>query len=270
MMGETVKGVSISTTIHGPKRKETIGLGPSLAQIAEAGYEWIEISRKHGDLKAHAGTIYSHGLKVWAVHGTLGGGHIYADEAARRASVEKEIRHMEDAAVYAPCPYVIHYTSRFHDPRAGVAFRKSIEELLVRAEPLGIDLAIETVPDKDQNERFPESKEVSDFARSFESEFVSICLDINHSNLAEDLAQVARNCDGLISDIHVSDNHGKLEDHLPPGEGSIDLPAAMQAIADAGYAGPLNLECHTPDYPTLAQLVEMRQWAEATVAGLRQ
>ena len=264
-----MKGVSISTTVYGPKTKDCLPLETALRGIAEAGYAQIEVSRKHKGLAASAGLMESLGLRVWAVHGALGGAHIFDDEPRRRECVEREILHMKDSAPFAPCPYVIHYTSRSNDPRVAVAFRKSIEELVPAAEEMRLILAVETVPDKVQNERFPDSKEVTDFVRSFRSPFVQVCLDVNHSNLAEDLAAVAANCDGLISDIHVSDNHGKLEDHLPPGEGIIDLPAAMQAVADAGYEGPLNMEFHTPDYPTLAQLVAAREWAEATVAGLR-
>jgi len=264
-----VKGVSCSTTIYGPKGKDVLPFMTALEGLAEAGFEFIEISRKHNDLTAHVGAIASLGLKVWSVHGTFGGGHLFDDEARRRQCVENEIVHMRDSAPFAPCPYVLHYTSRLNDPRAAVAFRKSTEELVPAAEELNLTLAVETVPDKVQNERFPDSKEVTDFARSFNHPLVQVTLDVNHSNLAEDLMDVVKNCDGIISDIHVSDNNGEYEDHLPPGEGIIDLPAVMQAIHDAGYTGPLNLECHTPDYPTQAELVGLREWAEGVVAGLR-
>lgn len=264
-----MKGVSISTTVYGPKTQDCLPLETALRGLAEAGYTQVEISRKHQGLAASASLMEALGIRVWAVHGALGGGHIFDDEPRRRECLEREVLRMRDSAPFAPCPYVVHYTSRSHDPRVAVAFRKSIEELAPSAEELRLTLAVETVPDKVQNERFPGTAEVADFVRSFEDPFVQLCFDVNHSNLGEDLADAVANCDGVISDIHVSDNHGELEDHLPPGEGIIDLPAAMQALADAGYEGPLNMEFHTPDYPTLEELVAAREWAEATVAGLR-
>lgn len=237
-------------------------LADSLRAIAEAGYRLIEISRKHRELTASARAIESHRLKVWAIHGTLQDGAAAVDEGLRRQAVELELLRMEDSAPYAPCPYVIHYLDRVNDVAVGEAFRKSVAELAERAEVLSLNLSVETAPRKEQTERYPDSEEIAGFARSFASEYVSVCVDVNHSNLAEDLARVAENCAGMISNIHVSDNWGKTEDHLPPGEGSIDLPAAMRALAVAGYGGPLNLECHLPGYPTVAELVKMRAWAE--------
>jgi len=261
-----MKDVAISTTIFGPKGMEVKPLEFALDGIAEAGWRWIEISRKHNSMARHTKAIEARGLEVWAVHGTLGFDSISSDEAVRREEVEKERARLEDAAPFAPCPYVVHYLDRVRDPRGGENFRRSIEELLQRAEALSLDLAVETVPDKPGNERFPDSREVADFVRSFDSPFVSVCLDLNHSNLGEDLAQAAASCAGLISNIHVSDNHGEEEEHLIPGEGAIDFDAALRAVSDAGYAGPVNLEVHVPRYPTRDDLIRMRRWAEAAVS----
>ena len=262
-----MKGVSISTTVFGPKGKTRLPLGDALRHLAEAGYTCIEISRRHDGLTTSAGLIASLGLRVWAVHGTLNKGHLLEEEQ-RRACVAREIVRMWNAAPWIPCHYVIHYTSRFNDPQVAVAFRRSIEELLPTAEALQLTMAIETVPDKASNERYPDSREVANFARSFGHPLVQVCIDVNHSNIGENLTDVISNCSGAIATIHVSDNHGRFEDHLPPGEGSIDLPGTMRAIADAGYVGPLNMEFHTPDYPSQAALIAAREWAETTVADL--
>ena len=264
-----MKGVSISTAIFGPAGLDILPLEIALEGVAEAGYRSVEISRKHRLLPQHPAAIESRGLNVWAIHGNLKPASMSADDAVRRQAVEKERVRLEEAAPFAPCPYVIHYLNRVHDPAAGDSFRRSVEDLLKRAEALNINLSIETVPDKDSNERYADTREVADFARAFASPFVSVCLDLNHSNLAEDLGQAAKHCAGVISDIHVSDNHGQVEEHLPPGEGAINLLEALQAVADAGYAGPLNLECHTPGYPSRGELVRMREWAEKTSAELR-
>ncbi len=264
-----MNGVSISTTIFGPKGMAVAPLEEALDKIAEAGYRLIEISRKHLKPGLTAEAVARRGLKVWSVHGALGGGSVSLEEAVRREAVAGEMALMELAAVFAPCPYVVHYLNRFHDEARGVVFRKSVEELLRRAETLGFSLAVETVPDKVENERFPPSREVAAFVRSLKSPSASVCLDVNHSNIGEDIFVVCRNCAGLVSNIHVSDNWGVLEDHLPPGQGSIPLAAVMQAVAGGGYQGPLNIECHVPGYPSLGVLKQMREWAEKTVAGLK-
>jgi sugar phosphate isomerase/epimerase len=254
--------------VFGPKQKPCLPLETALCGLAEAGYTCVELSRKHRELSANADRIASLGLRVRAVHGTLGVGHVFNDETTRREGVQKEILRMHESAPFAPCPYVLHYTCRATDPRATIAYRRSIEELVPTAQALRLTLAIETVPDKFSNERYANSREVADFARSFQDPLVRVCFDVNHSNLGEALADAIANCDGVITTIHVSDNHGETEDHLPPGEGAIDLPAAMQALAAAGYQGPLNMEFHTPGYPTQDTLTAARRWAEAAVAGL--
>lgn len=165
---------------------------------------------------------------------------------------------MHTLSVYAPYLYVIHYLNCSPDLAVRKAFRQSVEELLKKAEVLGFNLAIENVPYKKENQRYPTTNKVVQFVRSFHSQSLSICVDVNHSNVAENLEEVVRTCVGLISNIHISDNHGKKEEHLLPGQVTIDLPGTLVSLINAGYSGPLNLECHLPAYPSLQELVLVR------------
>ncbi|MHC4871930.1 MAG: sugar phosphate isomerase/epimerase family protein [Planctomycetota bacterium] len=246
--------ISISTTTF----KSAAGAVPfeeGLEMVREAGFKNIEISRKHTNITESKELIDSLGLKVWSVHGTLGGGAISFSEKERQECIAEESRRMDDTIIYAPCPYVIHYLDRYNDPKYGKVFRKTIEDLHEKAIETGFSLAIETAPYKPKkNERYPDSKEIADFVHSFDSPNVSLCIDLNHSNLNEDLIQVCENCSGIISNIHTSDNHGEWEDHLPPGEGIIDFPAVFRALKKAGYKGPCNIECHLEEVMTLQML----------------
>jgi len=40
----------------------------------------------------------------------------------------------------------------------------------------------------------------------------------------------------------LQDNHGKEDDHLPPGQGMIDWPAVLRALASVGYDGVYMIE----------------------------
>lgn len=42
--------------------------------------------------------------------------------------------------------------------------------------------------------------------------------------------------------IHLHDNHGVWDEHLPLGEGVVDYVALIQTLKDQGYAGVVNLE----------------------------
>ena len=45
--------------------------------------------------------------------------------------------------------------------------------------------------------------------------------------------------------LHLHDNREGRDDHLPPGEGTIDWGEALKAIESVGYHGPAVLEIHS-------------------------
>jgi len=260
-------GIAISTGICTGK-----GFTPqqSLDMFAAAGYKYLDVYLERDNLQydrdwaSLAKRITALNMKVCALHGQLSGDSASLDEQKRKKAVKDEVARMTTMTVYAPCPYVVHYFPRYNDPNRIHAFRQCIEELMVHAKALRFTLAVETVPYKPKiDERYADSMEVADFVRSFHSDYVRVCIDLNHSNIKEDLAHVAKNCDGIIAHIHVSDNHGLEEEHLPPGKGIIDFPRAFKALRKAGYTGPLNLEVNCPvERLNVEMLTKMRLWAE--------
>jgi sugar phosphate isomerase/epimerase len=160
--------------------------------------------------------------------------------------------------------------NRHRDPAVGQRFRAAVQRLAAGAKRCGLVLAVETLPYKPEvDERYADSAEVAAFVRGLDDPHVGICIDLNHSNLHERLEDAAGNCRGQIVNIHVSDNRGVREEHLVPGEGVIDFVAALRALRAAGYAGPLNIECHLPRPPDVATLTTLRLNAEklARVVG---
>lgn len=255
--------ISISTTLFGTQFPFEKGV----ELLHAAGYRTIEISRKNPDVGKEKKFLSDMGIKVWSVHGTLGNNSASLSEDERIKAVENEYLRMEDVSVFAPCPYVVHYLHRHSNQEHGTAFRKSIEELHEKAIELKLNIAVETVPYKPKtNERHPFSAEIAEFVRSFKSPNLTLCIDINHSNINENLEDVARNCKGVISTIHVSDNHGDWEDHLPPGEGIIKLPGVLRALRECGYKGPCNIECHVESIPpSLEMLSGMREFVSGQI-----
>ena len=45
-----------------------------------------------------------------------------------------------------------------------------------------------------------------------------------------------------IVEVHLHDNDGTVDQHRPLGEGTLDVPALLDALADRAFAGPLTLE----------------------------
>ncbi len=83
-------------------------------------------------------------------------------------------------------------------------------------------------------------------ARLVDSPWVRLQYDLYHSVLeGEDPAQVFPPVVPLIRHVQIADVPGRHE----PGSGTIDWPVQLATIAEAGYAGPIGLEC-TPSRPS--------------------
>ncbi len=253
-----------STTCFGPEQNQD-DLIKWIEMILASGVDRIEISRKQWDIARRADRIKATGIKVHSIHGTLGNGAVSPDPAEFKVAIATEIARMRDCAAF-PCPYVVHYLNRFNDPAYGIRFRKAIEALA--AADTGMIIAVETVPYKPEvNERYADSAEVAEFVRSFNDPMIQMTVDINHSNLHENILQVCRNARGLIANIHVSDNHGIREEHLIPGEGIIPLREVMAELYANGYKGSCNLELHIPGEITVERLREINQQVELILQG---
>jgi fructoselysine 3-epimerase len=77
-----------------------------------------------------------------------------------------------------------------------------------------------------------------------------------------------------ILHVHVDDNHGAIDSHLAPGEGSVDLAGMTRVLAEFGYDGWLSAELGIlGEYamPELAEplLRQTRARMAALVAGAR-
>lgn len=264
-MADNIDELSVSTCLFsktpGPKRT----LAEQAQIVLDSGINWIELS----DYDTPAEEIEAlprTDVKVWAVHGIMGFRAISPDRKEREAAVAAAYEHAAQRAMFAPCPLVEHYLYRHNDPEIGKYFRDSVEMLYEKVSKLGYILCIETVPYKPlQYERHPDSLELAEFVRSFGKDDLQIIVDINHSNLSEDLVQTAINTRGLVKSIHVSNNHGVKEEHLPPDEGIIDIKRAFFALRENGYTGPCNLEFRFPGgevIPDVAMLTQVRKYMD--------
>jgi sugar phosphate isomerase/epimerase len=72
-----------------------------------------------------------------------------------------------------------------------------------------------------------------------------VCLDTGHVALGRFWQRFIALCEGRLVHVHASDNHGHYDDHLVPGEGTIDwveVAASLRAIRFEGWA-MLELRC---------------------------
>jgi sugar phosphate isomerase/epimerase len=71
---------------------------------------------------------------------------------------------------------------------------------------------------------------------------VGACLDTGHAQLAGDLYPLVYKMAPYLRLLHVHDNKGHGDDHLPPGDGRIDWTALLKELAAVKFTGALILE----------------------------
>jgi sugar phosphate isomerase/epimerase len=144
------------------------------------------------------------------------------------------------------------------------AARRSIEELRTLAEPLGVRLAIEVIP----NELSRAGSLVHFVERVLDRRDVGICLDFGHAHLDGDLVDAVETVSEHLIATHVHDNRGRTDDHLVPFGGTIDWPSVLTAVQKVGYDGTLMLEiaAHGSSKETLVSARQARERMEKLLA----
>jgi sugar phosphate isomerase/epimerase len=232
-----------------------------LAQIAGYGFEAVELfaTRSHFDYSNPAAIgdlarwLRETGLVLHSVHapifesyGASGTGttfSIAATDGARRQSAVREAELTIGVLKQIPAKYlVVHlgapkpYAQPSENNRAAAS--KSVEEIYRLAEPLGVRVALEVIP----NDLSSAPSLISMIERDFEGSSVGICLDFGHAHLLGDVADAIETAAEHLITTHVHDNRGREDDHLVPYHGTIDWPMALVNMQKIGYDGTYLLE----------------------------
>jgi len=88
--------------------------------------------------------------------------------------------------------------------------------------------------------------------RRIGSDSMKVCLDVGHVNLYSQVPAV-RWIEVLGSNLaclHLNDNNGETDEHLPPGEGTVDYPGLFAALARFADPPDLALEVESDEHFT--------------------
>ena len=230
-------------------------------EIAAHGFEAVEVFATRTHLDYHNPSVVADlqqwlaeaGLELYSVHAPVsdrygGGRHgelmsiASADAKARTQAMAEVERALQIARRIPLKVLVIHLgwprtQTRFGGSNRDAA-RRSVEELFLLAEPLGVRIAVEVIP----NDLSRAGSLVHLIEEDLESAEAGICLDFGHANLDGDLVDAIEVVSGHLAALHVHDNPGRADDHLMPFEGTIDWAAALTAVQKVGYDGPMIFE----------------------------
>ena len=137
--------------------------------------------------------------------------------------------------------FVVHLgtpTAQGGENSRAAAFR-SIEEICAIAEPIGVRVAVELIP----NEISDAQSLVTLLDRDLDGARAGICLDFGHAFLMGDVA--GRDRDGgraFDHDARARQPSASSDDHLVPFDGGIDWNAALMSMQKIGYDGTYLME----------------------------
>ena len=271
-----------------------------LLEIAAYGFETIEVfaTRTHFDYHnpsavadlqqwmAEAG-LTLHGIHAPVMNAYEGGRWVgplslASSDAEARAQAVVETEHALHMARRIPVKVLVTHlglprtasqgsalrqggSAQGQDGRA--AARRSIEALQRTAEPLGVQIAVEVIPNE-LSRAGSLVHFVEDDVEGLEGRPVGICLDVGHAHMDGDLIDAIETVSEHFVTTHVHDNRGRIDEHLVPFEGTIDWAGALTAIQKVGYEGPFMFEmaAHGTAKDTLARAQKARQRMEKMLA----
>jgi len=266
--------------LHERPRQEAIGL------LQDAGFRHIELTATEGhfgdwlaDPEAARRDLDAAGLAVWSVHSPGASVNLGAiDEADRQRAVDAAI------GCFAPARRVGAQVVVVHCNKPGQIFepddydaslartRKSLVQIAPAAKEAGIQMAVENMIPRPIRRPACDMQEVLGLIAGL-GEHVGVCLDTGHNHVTgAAVHEQAMLAGEKLFTLHIHDNHGQMDrdEHLIPGEGTIDWPAFLAALDRIGFASPRTFEVvHRGGAETattaLHRLADIaRQWSKHT------
>jgi sugar phosphate isomerase/epimerase len=265
-----------------------------LLEIARHGFEAVEVfaTRTHFDYHNPAAVadlqqwLADAGLTLHGIHAPVmeafeGGREIGALSLANadpdgRAKAVAEAEFALHIARRIPVKVLVTHLGLVHTRPGGAerqvsegraAARRSVEELHYAAAPLGVQIAVEVLPNE-LSRAGSLVHFVEDDVEGLEGLQIGICLDFGHAHMDGDLVDAIETVSEHFVTAHVHDNRGRTDEHLVPFEGTIDWPAVLTTLQKVGYEGILMFElgAHGSAKDTLARAQKARQRMERLLA----
>ena len=223
-------------------------LHPGLLDLAaRAGAEGVELfaARQHFDYTSResvselASWFATSPMKPFSMHAPLypdremgrAGApavNVLHPEKSRRIDAMDEIKRALETAEHIPFRNIVLHLGEREDQwsqRTIEYAETALEHLGAFARPLGVRLLVENLlSEPTMPERLLTILEMGHLPN------VGICLDLGHAHISTGVAAAIATAGDRIVSSHVHDNHGVKDEHLWPGDGTIDWAEARKAL----------------------------------------
>jgi len=161
------------------------------------------------------------------------------DKRTRIESMD-EIKRAIEVAEQIPFRFLVQHLGtggEDWDPKKADAAMTSIEHLKAFAKPLGVTLLLENIPNE-----LSTPERLVEFIHHAHFTDVGICFDVGHAHIMGGVEQAFHTLKPLIRSTHVHDNAAASDDHLWPGDGTVNWEETMSLLRSAPQVPPLLLE----------------------------
>ena len=224
-------------------------LHPGLLELAgRSGAEAVEIfaARQHFDYTSRehvrelAEWFRSNSLQAFSLHAPMWPDHemgragapavnVIHPEKSRRIDAMDEIKRALETAEHVPFRHmVVHLGERYDSwsQRTMEFAEAALEHLGAFARPLGVRVLVENLLSE------PTTPEhlltILDLGHL---DNIGVCLDLGHAHISVGVAEAIAVFGSRIVSLHVHDNHGQKDEHLWPGDGTIEWGSVRDGLA---------------------------------------
>ena len=173
-----------------------------------------------------------------------------ADQESFDIQVEQMRRAFEVCSVLGVDRITVHSGFGFSETKEEM-FEKNIQyykKILPFAEDNGVMIMIENIAEEIYKRKFVvETAEDILFLKNALNghPLINACWDTGHANTkALDQYDNIKKLGGILKGLHLQDNNGYNDDHMPLLLGTVNFDEVVQGLLDINYDGPFNLECH--------------------------
>ncbi len=208
------------------------------AQINELGH-WFRDSK----LKMHSLHAPMYTDDVWGRSGPQAVIDITEPTKGKRITMVDEVKRALEIADEIPFRYLIQHlgvAGQEYDPRRLDSAFSSLEEIRVFAGQRGVEVLLENTPNA-----LSTGARLNGFLAETHLN-LNYCFDIGHAHMSHGIEDQFKLMKDRIRSTHLHDNDAQHDQHLFPGEGSIDWGQAMRLLASRQDQYPLLLELKEP------------------------